>query len=492
MFLQRKIYKAKLIIDRLYFPMLIKDEILTWRILLITILYILQGVIQGLKTAIPLFLVSYKASWQQQATFSWVAYPFSLKILWAPIVDSIYNRRIGRQLTWLIPIQIIIGIILIILSIYLETLLIDLEIVPLTIIFFLIYMLIATQDIVVDGWSIILFAGSNLQWSSTCQTIGQVIGHFIGSTVLMTLESSNFTNKYIRRPLSLPQYSSGLFSLEQFLFFWGLAFIIITIMIAIIFFYKKQLNNNHHIYKQKKIQTKLNLFETYFAIFKLFKKQCMQEFFLILLTFGIGFVATHCMTILTLLEYGITRDTIALMNIPIVLIHILVPLYMSNIQDPLMWFARGYIPRLIGCVILAIYILIIPQIIHTRYFYPILLGLLCLNEILVFVMVVSRIGFCARISEPHIAGTYMTLLATISNLGHSILSTLVFYTANWLPKSHAYTIEVGGCFLLGLIWIGLFWDTIKRLDTLPVDEWYLKPYIDLDITTDYEPLVKYN
>jgi PAT family acetyl-CoA transporter-like MFS transporter 1 len=282
--------------------MLIKDHVIIWRILLITILYILQGVVQGLKTAIPLFLVSYKASWQQQATFSWVAYPFSLKILWAPIVDSIYSRRLGRQLTWLIPIQIIIGIILIILSIYLESLLINLQIITLTIIFFLIYVLIATQDIIVDGWSVILFASSNLQWSSTCQTIGQVIGHFLGSTVLMTLESSNFTNKYIRQPLSLPQYSYGLFSLEQFLFIWGFLFIIVTIMIAIIFSYKKQLNRNHNIYKQKIIQTRLNLFETYLAIWKLLKKSCMQEFIFILLTFGIGFAATNYMTILTLLE----------------------------------------------------------------------------------------------------------------------------------------------------------------------------------------------
>jgi hypothetical protein len=166
------------------------------------------------------------------------------------------------------------------------------------------------------------------------------------------------------------------------------------------------------------------------------------------------------------------------MKIPLVWIPILVLLYVSKIQDPLM------------C--LAIYILIIPQINHARYFYPILLVLLCLYEILVFVIVVSRIGFCARISEPHIAGIYMTLLATIANLGQSILSTLVFYIANFLPKSHAYIIEVSGCFLLGLIWIKLFWKTIKCLDTLPTEDWYLKSSIDHDIACDYELTVKYH
>jgi len=282
--------------------MSIKENVLLWRIWIIIILYTLQGFIHGFQTSIPLFLVYYKASWQQQGTFSWVFYPFSFKIFWAPIIDSIYSRQFGRHLTWLIPIQMIIGIILIILSFYLESFLINLQIVPLTITFFFIFILIASQDIVVDGWSVTLFASSNLQWSSTCQTIGQVIGHFLGSTVLMTLESSDFTNKYIRQPLSLPEQPYGLFSLQQFIFLGGLIFIFVSIIISIIGFYKKPSNTNNNIHIQKKIQTKLNLCETYLAILKLFKKQCIREFALILLTFDIGFAATNSMTILILLE----------------------------------------------------------------------------------------------------------------------------------------------------------------------------------------------
>ncbi|CAF1024822.1 unnamed protein product [Rotaria sordida] len=241
-------------------------------------LYILQGFIQGFTTSIPLYLASYKASWQQQGTFSWVSYPFSFKVVWAPIIDSFQSRRFGRYQTWLIPIQ-----------------------------------------------------------------------------------------------------------------------------------------------------------------------------------------------------YGITRDTLALMHIPLLIIHILLPLCLNETRCPLLWFARGYIPRLIGSSILAIYIFFVSNILDKSYFYPVLIFLLCLNETLVYLMTVSSIGFYARISEPRIAGTYMTLLATISNLGHSLSSTLVLYIANWLPKSYAYSIEVGTCILLGFIWIGLTWRIIKRLDALPVEEWYLKP-----------------
>ncbi|CAF3297964.1 unnamed protein product, partial [Rotaria sp. Silwood2] len=427
-----------------------KQNHLTLHILTIIILYLLQGFVQGFTSSIQLYLAFYKASWQEQGIFSWIFYPFSLKILWAPIFDSIYHYRFGRYLTWLIPIQITIGIIFIILSFYLEYLLINRQIVTLTIIFFFIYFLIASQDVVVDGLSVLLFSNLNPQYASTCQTIGQVIGYFLSSTVLITFESSNFTNEYIRKPLSLPERSSGLFSLKEFTFFGGSQFIIVNIIILVIFFPKKSLNKtiNFNIQNKKKMNKKLYLSETYSSILKLFQKKCMCEYSVILLTFDIGFAATNYMTILFLLEYGITPDTIALINIPSLAIHILVPLFMSQIQRHLQWFSYGYIFRLITAIVLAIYIYFIPDIVHRSYFYPVLIILFCMNQAAVYIMVVSRVGFSARISEPQIAGTYMTLLSTISNLGQSFMSTLVLYIASWLPASHVYSIEVTGCVLL--------------------------------------------
>ncbi|CAF4958509.1 unnamed protein product, partial [Rotaria sp. Silwood1] len=392
----------------------LKQNHLTLHILTIIILYLLQGFVQGFTASIQLYLAFYKASWQEQGIFSWTFYPFSLKILWAPILDSIYHYRFGRYLTWLIPIQITI----------------------------------ASQDVVVDGLSVLLFANLNPQWASTCQTIGQVIGYFLSSTVLIIFESSNFTNEYIRKPLSLPERSSGLFSLQEFTFFGGAQFIIVNIIILVIFFPKKSLNKTTNVNIQKIIYKKLDLSETYSSILKLFRKKCMCEYAVILLTFDIGFAATNYMTILSLLEYGITRDTIALLNIPPVAIHIVVPLFMSQIQRHLQWFAYGYIFRLISAVVLAIYIYFIPDIVQRSYFYPVLIILFCVNQAAVYMMVVSRVGFSARISEPQIAGTYMTLLATISNLGQSFMSTLVLYIASWLPASHVYSIEVAGCVLL--------------------------------------------
>ena len=72
-------------------------------------LYILQGIPLGLKTSIPLVLQERGVSYKDQSVFSFAHYPFSMKILWAPIVDAIFIKKFGRRKSWLIPTQLLIG-----------------------------------------------------------------------------------------------------------------------------------------------------------------------------------------------------------------------------------------------------------------------------------------------------------------------------------------------------------------------------------------------
>jgi hypothetical protein len=69
-------------------------------IALLFFLYLLQGIPLGLIASIPLMLQNRHVSYKEQAEFSVVFFPFSLKILWAPIVDSLYFKRMGRRKTW--------------------------------------------------------------------------------------------------------------------------------------------------------------------------------------------------------------------------------------------------------------------------------------------------------------------------------------------------------------------------------------------------------
>lgn len=39
-----------------------------------------------------------------------------MKLLWAPIVDSLYCKRIGRRKSWMVPCQYLIGVFLLVIS----------------------------------------------------------------------------------------------------------------------------------------------------------------------------------------------------------------------------------------------------------------------------------------------------------------------------------------------------------------------------------------
>lgn len=96
-----------------------------WNISLLLFLYLLQGIPLGMAASIPLIIQTYGASWSQQATFSFAFWPFSLKLLWAPIVDALYMKRFGRRKSWLIPVQYALGFVMILLSYYIKDLLED-------------------------------------------------------------------------------------------------------------------------------------------------------------------------------------------------------------------------------------------------------------------------------------------------------------------------------------------------------------------------------
>lgn len=93
-----------------------------------------------------------------QAEFSFVQWPFSLKLFWAPIVDSVFSQKFGRRKTWLIPTQYLMGLFMLLLSCHVDRWLGSGTTKPniemLTIIFFALNVLAATQDIVVDGWAL--------------------------------------------------------------------------------------------------------------------------------------------------------------------------------------------------------------------------------------------------------------------------------------------------------------------------------------------------
>lgn len=48
------------------------------------------------------FLLQARASYTAIGVFSVASYPYSFKLLWSPIVDSVYSLAFGRRKSWVV------------------------------------------------------------------------------------------------------------------------------------------------------------------------------------------------------------------------------------------------------------------------------------------------------------------------------------------------------------------------------------------------------
>ena len=161
---------------------------------------------------------------------------------------------------------------------------------------------------------------------------------------------------------------------------------------------------------------------------------------------------------------------------PLVLIKSTAPLLLSRTHRPLVVYAYSYIPRLLLCIMIAIFVFYSKTLKdYPPIFYGLLIVLLSLNDALVYFQGAARGGFFAYISDTRIGSTYYTFLASINNLGLFLSSTSVLHSANLLPKDSAYFIEVAICLCLGCLWLIVSWRLIFYLQSLPLECWHLKP-----------------
>ncbi|KAG8512525.1 Acetyl-coenzyme A transporter 1, partial [Galemys pyrenaicus] len=283
-------------------------------ILLLLFLYVLQGIPLGLAGSIPLILQSKNVSYTDQAFFSFVFWPFSLKLLWAPLVDAVYFKSFGRRKSWLVPTQYILGLFMIYLSTQVDHMLGNTDgtapdVVALTVTFFLFEFLAATQDIAVDGWALTMLSREN-----------------------------------------------------------------------------------------------------------------------------IGFSAADAVTGLKLVEEGVPKEHLALLAVPMVPLQIILPLIISKYTagpQPLNVFYKAMPYRLLLGLEYALLVWWTPKVEHQGgfplYYYATVLLSYALHQVTLYSMYVSIMAFNAKVSDPLIGGTYMTLLNTVSNLGGNWPSTVALW-----------------------------------------------------------------
>ncbi|KAK4472931.1 hypothetical protein MN116_004135 [Schistosoma mekongi] len=503
-----------------------------WAIFTLIFLYIFQGVPMGICASIPLLLQSnYRVGrYNLQATFSASLWPFGMKLLWAPVVDSLYVKFIGRRKTWVTITQYAVGTVLLILASCINEWFgrdpdkawsrlgshHPVDITRLTIMFFVLTFLIATQDIAVDGWALTMLSKKNIGWVSTCNKVGQGLGYALAFIPLVCLESPDIPNKYFRRT---PVEDIGLITFPGFLYVSGILFMIFG-TIVVIFKHEKgsELDESiRHFVKNYlcskikwtlcrsyslKIEQTVDMNEKPIYTFnqsfaetdnkvgnsKLSTLNCIEDENLpnkegdiisqsnghksrgrrtlsILSAYKalIGVIQLKPITIyivmtvivvicaysissvrdLKLIEQGFPKEELALFSLVFVPLDFILPLMFVRCTvgpKPLTILVITFIPKLlVNCLFILIthftpYFRIstndtslINNSSHSSFswvFYAILATGFMLHKITSNLMFLLHLAFSAKISDPDIGGTYMTLLTTVTNLAGGLGSTI--------------------------------------------------------------------
>jgi PAT family acetyl-CoA transporter-like MFS transporter 1 len=372
--------------------------------LLLVLLYFLQGLPMGLAMGSVPFLLKEHVSYAQMGVFSLASYPYSLKLLWSPIVDSVWSPKLGRRKSWILPIQFLSGLGMLWLSGHAESMMNhagDNEgqaVWGFTWWWFGLVFMCATQDIAVDGWALTLLSTENLSYASTAQTVGLTAGQFLSSTIFLAFNSKDFANKWFR-PVPL---ETGLISLSGMLAFSGWLYIIVTIGLAV--FKREDLAKNEE-----------GVWDTYKVMVKILKIRNVQALMLVHLIAKIGFQANDGATTLKLLDKKFGQDNLALTVLIDFPFEIGLGYYVgkwSSQYGAMQLWSWAFVGRL-GAALLAQFIVyIFPSGGVTPGFLVLVIIGHVFSTFMNTVMFVAVSAFHAVIADPVYGGTYMTLLAT--------------------------------------------------------------------------------
>lgn len=372
--------------------------------MLLVLLYFLQGVPMGLAGGSVPFLLKSHVSYTQMGVFSLASYPYSLKLLWSPIVDAVWSPKVGRRKSWILPIQTLSGIGMLWLAGRAEQMMNNAggndgaNVWGFTWWWFMLVFMCATQDIAVDGWALTLLSPENLSYASTAQTVGLTAGSFLSSTVFLAFNSEDFANRWFRTTPG----ETGLVTLGGALAASGWIYLIVTVGLAI--WKREDFTKNDE-----------GVWDVYKVMLGILKLKNIQSLLIIHLIAKIGFQANDAVTGLKLLDKGFGQDNMALTVLIDFPFEIALGYYVgkwSSTYPPMHLWCWAFVGRLFAAACAQLVVFFFPTSgVTTSYLFVVICGHV-FSTFMNTVMFVAVSAFHAKIADPVYGGTYMTLLAT--------------------------------------------------------------------------------
>ncbi|KAJ1454219.1 acetyl-coenzyme A transporter 1-domain-containing protein [Pelagophyceae sp. CCMP2097] len=444
---------------------------------LLMVLYTLQGLPMGLSSAVPLLLAG-KIAYKEQAVLAMASMPFSLKLLWAPLVDSAYIPSIGRRKTWLVPCQLLIGLLMVLSRSRVDAWVDGAngsgpQTSPLAVFFFALYALCATQDIAVDGWALTMLSEKNVGWASTCNSAGQSLGFALSYVGFVALHDEATCNKYLR---AVPA-SGGLVSVATFVSGVGYVFLATTLFVAFC---------KHEKLEPIKHSAAKELYLAYEHAVKTLSLKPIALLCGFLLTAKAPYAAADAAVSLKCVELGFPKDDIAFLSPLLLVISIALPLSMAKLTagpKPLAFYILAIPLRLALNPLYLVLLKVVagayaPEATYSPTFaFAMYAVLAILKETASNLMFVAQMAFFARVVDPAYGGTDLTLLNTVSNLGALWPPSVALYLLDVVKfgSFDALTVELAMSTILGLCWFAAASPLLLRLQDIPLDQWRQKP-----------------
>ena len=382
--------------------------------LLLVLLYFLQGIPMGLAGgSVPFLLKRSDMSYGQLGVFSLASYPYSLKLLWSPIVDAVCSpiappvgpRRGGRRKSWILPIQFCSAFGMLYLGSRVTVMMKETAageegagIWNFTGWWFFLVFLCATQDIAVDGWALTLLSPQNLSYASTAQTVGLTAGHFMSYTVFLAFNAPDFANRWFRQTPS----DEGVMTLSGYLTFWGWAYLAVTVGLAV-------------LKREERTRDRDGIAEVYRSMLGVLKLRNIQSIIVVHLIAKIGFQANDAVTNLKLIDKGFSQEDMALTVLIDFPFEIALGYYAgrwSTAYPALHVWCWAFVGRLGAALVAQAVVMAFPAGGTTTSYLLTVIASHIFSTFTSTVMFVAVSAFHARIADPVIGGTYMTLLAT--------------------------------------------------------------------------------
>ena len=149
-------------------------------LVLLFCLYFAQGLPFGFQNEISAFLRQAGLSLTKIGFANLLTLPWSIKALWAPLVERYGSERLGRRKTWIVAMQLLLAATCVVTAFFPPSA--SLQV--LACLLLLMNLFSATQDIAVDGLAVDVVKGEDLGLANTAQVVGFKTGMIVGSLLL--------------------------------------------------------------------------------------------------------------------------------------------------------------------------------------------------------------------------------------------------------------------------------------------------------------------